>query len=153
MAGKIKYILCIYENVAMELVTCSYWVLIKRPEVVFLVLLFFFFSFSVCVWYVHVYIHVCMYMGTYVCRCPCTWRFKVDVGNHPPYLLHLIQWAGVSQSNTEFVKMASLDSQLALGILFLPSESGIIGRPLCPPGIYMGSGVPNIGLHPCMAST
>lgn len=59
----------------------------------------------------------------------------------------------VSQSNTEFVKMASLDSQLALGILFLPSESGIIGRPLCPPGIYMGSGVPNIGLHPCMAST
>lgn len=92
--GKIKYILCVYENVAVELlrvVTECY----KKTRSCLPSSICFLFQ---CVWWVHVCIHVCMYMGTCVCRCPCTWRSKVDVGNRPPYLLHLIQWGSLNQT-------------------------------------------------------
>lgn len=39
-----------------------------------------------------------------------------------------------------FADMASTTSQLALGILCLPSWAGIIGLLLHPPDIYVGSG-------------
>lgn len=62
----------------------------------------------------------------------CTYRPEVDVGNHPHWLssFTLLTEAGSLNQSTG---IASLNAQLALGILSLPSEAGLA------PGIYVAA--------------
>lgn len=66
------------------------------------------------------------HMYTHMCACAC--RLKVDARNDP-YSLPSYSLSRVSQSNSELTDMASFISQIVLGILFLPSETGMTGGP------------------------
>lgn len=79
------------------------------------------------------------------------WKPQVDGGNPSPSS-PLIYPGCISQSDPELVDIASLASQLPLGILSLPLEAGVTGGPLHSPRIHMdfwGSCLPS----PCPAST
>lgn len=60
--------------------------------------------------------------------------YEADVGNNPALLFHLTHWYRVSQSNLELIDRSAFASQLALGILSLPSEAKNASGPLCPSG-------------------
>lgn len=66
------------------------------------------------------------HMYTHMCACAC--RLKVDARNDP-HSLPSYSLSRVSQSNSELTDMASFISQIVLGILFLPSETGMTGGP------------------------
>lgn len=80
-----------------------------------------FFSFSIffsCgVWCACVCMRVFTCVGAYVCWC--TWRPRVDVGNHPKWLFYFVHWGRVSHSNPEPACVASLASQPTLGMSHL----------------------------------
>lgn len=73
---------------------------------------------TMCMWYIHSFF---MCIGAHMNGCTCTcmpvrvvaqsWSWESS-----SMLFHLIYWAGVSQSNPEFMHRSSLASQLAVGI-------------------------------------
>lgn len=65
---------------------------------------------------------------TCIHTCACACRLKVDARNDP-HSLPSYSLSRVSQSNSELTDMASFISQIVLGILFLPSETGMTGGP------------------------
>lgn len=71
------------------------------------------------------------------------WRPKVDVGNRPGLVFHLIYWYRIIQLNLELICMASLLSQLALGTPSLPFETGVIGELPYSLGVLCGF----LGIH------
>ena len=62
--------------------------------------------------HVYVYILLCMCMGICgfvgTCVFVCMWSLEFDAKNHTQLLFYLIEWGRVSQTNPEFVSLASL---------------------------------------------
>lgn len=88
----------------------------------------------------------CMCVGTHVCL-----LVKAQGGcqdssctTRPPYSLR----RALHQAQSSPTWQLSLSSFL-WGSLSLPSQGGIMGKPLCPPCIYMGSGTPNLFSQLC----
>lgn len=88
--GKIKYILCIYENVAVELTECYKKTRSRLPSSIC-------FLFSVCGGCMCVYLFACIWAHVFA-GAHAHGKCKVDVGNGPPYLLHLTQRESLNQT-------------------------------------------------------
>lgn len=87
----------------------------------------------------------------YICLCiwcACVWRPEINIWESFLIVLHTVVWGRVSWLN-----MVTLTSCLFQGFPWLCLLSTrITGRPLCPPGIFMGTGDLNFHLYACTAS-
>lgn len=94
-----------------------------------------------CVWCACVW-------GTHARPRTCSWRPEVSIWESVLIVLHTVVWGRVS-----WLTMVTLASCLFQGFPWLCLLSTrITGRPLCPPGIFMGTGNLNFHLYACTAS-
>lgn len=111
----------------------------SRSEIIFIIFLFVLFM------NVYVWSQVCTSTCVYMCMCMNTCartcgslKLTLGIFLHGSFTLSI----EAESVKPRFADMASTTSQLALGILSLPSWAGITGLLQHPPDIYVDSGAP-----------